>query len=491
MKIRIPAIQAAIGQRTYYATVLKLAAIPKMFTFRDWIEFTPEDREQRILNKSRIPDISRYITENEDGYLFSSITASFKCPVRFEPIGSDGLGLLEMDFADANFIINDGQHRCAAIRQALLTNPTLGEESISVLLFPYESKERVQQMFADLNRYVVKTNNATNIIFDHHDLFGRVTSEICDKVPAFQGLVDKENQSLPPRSEKAFTLYSIYDATKELLSRNTSNGTGRYDALVQAGAEYWTAVSDFMPDWLKIRNREIRPIELRQENIATHSVVLRALGSVGAELMRQYPIDWIARLKPLRDVNWSKKNRDWANVCMVANSVVANRQARLATTAYLKQKLGIPVSDSEQHSIAPLIAKIESESRQTPDPAAEVRLDPGVGMSSGRRPKATVHPREVRIGSVRIPVQYANQIPVVVANWILNQGGKVQKIQNFVHETDSGFSKTAQTKRLDNGWYIEVGDSQSMLVKKAKRLLDAFGFEGVLLQVVLENGALL
>jgi DNA sulfur modification protein DndB len=140
-----------------------------MFTFWGWIEFTPEDREQRTLNEKRIPDIARYLLDNEDGYLFSSITASYKCKEHFEPIGSEGLGFLEPDFDGDNFVINDGQHRCAAIKQAIRENPALREESISVLLFPYESKERVQQMFADLNRFVVKTNNATNIIFDREN----------------------------------------------------------------------------------------------------------------------------------------------------------------------------------------------------------------------------------------------------------------------------------------------------------------------------------
>ncbi len=36
-------------------------------------------------------------------------------------------------------IINDGQHRCAAIVEALKKNPELGSQTISVLLFPYEN----------------------------------------------------------------------------------------------------------------------------------------------------------------------------------------------------------------------------------------------------------------------------------------------------------------------------------------------------------------
>src|SRR5881409_1803951 len=192
MRVKFPAMEATIGQRTYYACVMKLSAIPKMFTFRDWIEFTPEDREQRVLNKKRIPDISRYILDNEDGYLFSSITASYQCKVRFEPVNSDGLGFLEMDFEEANFVINDGQHRCAAIAHAIKLNPALGEEQISVLLFPYESRERVQQMFSDLNRFVVKTSKSLNILFDKRDPLADVTLEVCEGVPVFKGMVEKD-----------------------------------------------------------------------------------------------------------------------------------------------------------------------------------------------------------------------------------------------------------------------------------------------------------
>jgi hypothetical protein len=129
--------------------------------------------------------------------------------------------------------------------------------------------------------------------------------------------------------------------------------------MVTTAVDYWTTVSKFMPDWWKVKKREIRPIELRQENISTHSVVLRALGGVGAEMMKRYPSEWKDRLADLTAINWSKKNRDWENVCMVANSVVANRQARLATKAYVKRKLGLPVSESEQKSIVHLTAKEE------------------------------------------------------------------------------------------------------------------------------------
>lgn len=353
MKVSFPAMQGAIGQRTYYSCLMKLNAIPKMFTFRDWAEFTPEDREQRLLNKKRVPEIARYMLDNEDGYLFASITASYKCEVTFKPVNGGGLGMLEMDFEDANFVINDGQHRCAAIAHAIKENPTLGDEEISVLLFPYESRERVQQMFSDLNRFVVKTSKSLDILFDKRDPLADVTLQVCDSVPVFKGMVEMDAVSLPIRSPKLFSLAALYDANKELLESMTKGGDYSHtNELVSAAVEYWTAVSKAIPEWSKVKNGDMKPLELRQENISSHSTVLRALGGVGAQLMELDAKSWKSRLLDLTSVNWSKKNKDWENVCIIANSVVSNRQARLATKAYIKRHLELPLSETEARALA-------------------------------------------------------------------------------------------------------------------------------------------
>lgn len=350
MKVTFPAMEGTLGQRTYYSCLMKLNAIPKMFTFRDWAEFTAEEREQRLLNKKRVPDIAKYILDNEDGYLFASITASYKCNVHFTPVGNDGLGSLSMEFEDANFVINDGQHRCAAIAQAVKENPALGEETISVLLFPYESKERVQQMFSDLNRFVVKTSKSLDILFDKRDLLAQVTVDMSEAVPVFKGFVEKDALSVPIRSPKLFSLAALYDANEELLSGKQFADLSK-DALVATACDYWTAVSEAMPEWTKVRNGDIKAVELRQETICTHSVVLRALGAVGAELMQQDPEGWKDRLLDLQDIDWKRKNKHWDNVCLVANSVVSNRQSRLATRAYVKLFVGLPLSDAETRAL--------------------------------------------------------------------------------------------------------------------------------------------
>jgi DNA sulfur modification protein DndB len=351
MKVSVPAMKGTIGGRTYYATLMKLNAVPKMFSFRDWAEFTPEDREQRILNKKRVPEIAKYILDNEDGYLFASITASYKCPVEFKSVDGNGLGTLEMEFEDANFIINDGQHRCAAITNAIAVNPALGDETISVLLFPYESRERVQQMFSDLNRFVVKTSKSLDILYDKRDVLSQVTLDVAEQVAIFKGVVDKDAVSLPVRSSKLFSLSALYDANQELLKTHIEADDVSPDALVAIASEYWTAVGKAIPDWVKVKNGELKALELRQESISSHAVVLRALGGIGAELIKEDSNGWKAHLLDLTTVDWSKKNRDWEGVCMVANSVVSNRQARAATKAYLKRHLGLTLTEAENRTL--------------------------------------------------------------------------------------------------------------------------------------------
>ena len=350
MKVTFPAMRGTIGQRTYYSTMMKLNVIPKMFTFRDWIEFTPEEREQRVLNKKRIPTIAKYIVENEDGYLFSAITASYKCEVEFNAMNGGEMGTLEMEFEDANFVINDGQHRCAAIAHAVKENPALGEESLSVLLFEYENRERVQQMFSDLNRYVKKTSKSLDILYDKRDELSNVTLEMCPQVDVFNGTVDKDAVSLPVRSAKLFSLSAIYDANKELL-RPATERESSHNELVRIAVDYWSTVAEAMPDWLRVKRGDMRAVELRQESISSHTVVLRALGAVGASLMAEAPKNWKERLLGLTSVNWRKSNAEWENICIVANSVVSNRQARHATQAYLKRRLGVALTSAERRAL--------------------------------------------------------------------------------------------------------------------------------------------
>lgn len=119
--------------------------------------------------------------------------------------------------------------------------------------------------------------------------------------------------------------------------------------------EYWGEVASHMPDWRAVLTQHKTAIELRAEKIASHSTVLRALGGLGLDLMKDD--NWRDRLKALESIDWSKKNPDWENVCIIANSVISNRQARAATKAYIKAKLSMDLTESEQRSIEKKVAQ--------------------------------------------------------------------------------------------------------------------------------------
>jgi DNA sulfur modification protein DndB len=222
----------------------------------------------------------------------------------------------------------------------------MGDHSIAVILFPYENLDRVQQMFSDLNKNVVKTSKSLDIMYDKRDKISAATLDLIDKIPVFKELTEKSDVSLRTKSPKLFTLAALYDANRELL-KGRENG----DVVdnVEYLRKYWTEVAKHMPDWKAVLTQHKTATDLRAEKICSHSTVLRALGGLGLELMKSD--DWAKRLAALDDINWSKANRDWENVCIIANSVVSNRQARAATKAYVKSKLNMDLTESEQRSL--------------------------------------------------------------------------------------------------------------------------------------------
>jgi DNA sulfur modification protein DndB len=348
MILSFPAMRGRMGHRDYFVTMVKLSLVPRMFKFRDWAELPPEQRAQRVIQKSRIPDITQYILDNEDGYLFSALTASFDCAPSFTSVKDrDDLGTLKIPF-DADLVINDGQHRRAAIEEALKENPKLGEETISVVLFPFEDLGRMQQMFSDLNRTARTTSKSLNVLYNQRDLMSQITLAVSERVPVFKGLVDKDRVSLALRSPKLFTLAALYDATSALLGSVVDTN---HDEKLALALEFWEELAQNIREWEKVKNGDLKPMELRQEFIHSHSIVLCALGSMGQTLVSTYPDDWKMRLAELRKLDWRRTNNEWQGVAMSGPDVVNRRQNRMDTASFLKVKMGLKLTPQEERSL--------------------------------------------------------------------------------------------------------------------------------------------
>lgn len=216
-----PAIRGVQAGHEYYVSMCPLRLLRRLFVFDD-DELVPELRAQRTLNKARVPEIARYVVENPDNYTFSAITVSVDGDVKFDPVASDGptnfrMGSLTVSM-EAKFIVNDGQHRRAAIVQALDAAPDLGDETIAVVFFMDRGLERCQQMFADLNRHAVKPSASLGVLYDHRSAAANIARHLSLTSSVFKGLIETERSSLSQRSRSLFTLSAVHFATTELLT---------------------------------------------------------------------------------------------------------------------------------------------------------------------------------------------------------------------------------------------------------------------------------
>ena len=68
--LAFPVIRGLQARREYYVAMWSLRMLRQISIF-DEDELPPELRAQRTLNRSRIPEISGYINDNPDDYVFS------------------------------------------------------------------------------------------------------------------------------------------------------------------------------------------------------------------------------------------------------------------------------------------------------------------------------------------------------------------------------------------------------------------------------------
>ena len=343
-----PAIKGVQAHREYYVSMCPMRLLPKLFLFNEE-ELVPELRAQRHLNKARLPELCRYITDNAGDYVFSAITASIDATVQFEQIAQEGdasrIGLLRIPM-QARFIINDGQHRRAAIEMALRERPELGDESIAVVFFLDVGLKRCQQMFADLNRYAIRPSPSLGILYDQRDAVAQLAKGLIAKSPVFRDVVELEKTALSPRSRRLFTLSAIYHATDELL-----NGLDLKEPkeMAELAMTFWEEVAKNMAEWERVRRGHVTAGEVRTDYIHSHGVVLQALARVGNTLVQKYPRQWPKRLTALRNVDWRRANAKlWEGRALVGGRVSKSQQHVILTANALKKHFDLTLSPEER-----------------------------------------------------------------------------------------------------------------------------------------------
>ena len=338
------AVKGVQANKDYYITMVPLKYISRILP--EPTEYIPpEYRAQRRLNESRIPEMKNYILDNRDTYIFSSLTASIDGEYNFEEISNgSNIGMLHISM-DAKILVNDGQHRRAAIVQALAEDSSLEDETISIVFFEDKGLENSQQMFSDLNMNAQKSSNSINTCFETRDELAVVTKKIVSEIPFLNKYTDLEKDNLGKNSSKLFTLYIIYRVNKKILGKeeiNDNNSKFLY--------EFWNAVVKNIPEWSELEQKEITKRELREEYITTLGVTLLAFSRLGIYFKDKdldYMIEYTSKLKA---INWSRSNPIWKNRMIGENGkIINNREATILTGNAIKNMIGIPLSQEEDN----------------------------------------------------------------------------------------------------------------------------------------------
>ena len=247
---------------------------------------------------------------------------------------------------DTQILINDGQHRRAAIELAVKEKPELGYDSISVVFFIDEGLSRSQQMFADLNKHAVRPSPSLSTLYDYRDPMSALARQLVEEVTVFSDMTEMEKSSISNRSVKLFTLSSIKNASKVLLKKRKHGLISDQD--VKRASEFWNEVGNNMPDWDNAKRKKITTSELREKYIHAHGVFLQAMGKIGASLFENYPNNWKEQLVNLSEINWSRTNREWEGRTMIGGRISKAKTNVTLTGNLIKMKLGIPLISSEQ-----------------------------------------------------------------------------------------------------------------------------------------------
>ncbi len=339
---KFPVVRGKQAGKEFFIAMVPLKMISKIFPSEE--EYVlPEYRAQRKLNESRIPIISRYITENRDSYVFSALAASIDGEFEFhENVGTKDTGVLEISM-EARFLINDGQHRKAAILDALNEDATLGDETISVVFYEDQGLARSQQIFTDLNKHAVKTSNSIAELYDSRDELAVLNRNVVTNVDFLNEYTDKEKDILGKFSSNLFTLNTFYNANKRIVGSSDIPEDAEMFLI-----SFWSCVAENIVQWKELINREISKVDLRENYIVTQGVVIQALGLIGLYFYKNRDVDMSKHLQLLGNIDWKRNSSQWKlRVIRADGKIITSNKAINLTANKIKQEIGIDLSSEE------------------------------------------------------------------------------------------------------------------------------------------------
>lgn len=343
LRYQFPAVKGRQAGKDYYICMIPLGLMSRIF-ITDYSDVAAEYRAQRRLNESRIPEICDYILSNRDSYVFSALAASVDGEMQFVQAGSNAnVGVLEIDMS-ASFLINDGQHRKAAIDAAIAEDDSLKDETIAVVLYKDQGLQRSQQMFTDLNKHAVTTSKSLNTLYESKDPVALITKKTIDSIPFLRKYTDKEKDNLSKYSSNIFTLNTFQEANKRICK--VIPDPEKAEQLIYS---FWNNVVINMREWNEMDSGELSKKSLREDYITTQGLIILALGRLCEFYCANPKIHMEQSLKGLKKIDWLRNNEEcWMNRAIKSNGKInRNAQGIFLTYIQLKRLLSLPITNEE------------------------------------------------------------------------------------------------------------------------------------------------
>lgn len=325
----LPAIRAIQAGQEYFTTAVPYSVLGKLLDLdRNQLESAPLDRD-------RIKSIADFIVRNIGSYVLPAITISIDGEYAFtrtQPENSAVLAGTLLISINTSIWLIDGRYRAMGIAEALRSEPSLCDESVSVVIFL--QSEGSDRKFGDIKANQRKAGRSERIVSDPCDLTATITRGVIAKVKAFTDSIEMAKTTISNRSKNLFTFSALYQANEILLAnhRNLPN-----DVQLEIAIQFWLTIQDAMPDWTS----ETPRVDLRKQTVHAHGVILCAIATVGADMLQRYPKTWKRTLAKLKSIDWSRNNTKlWEGRAMLGGRMTKSAASIELSSQVISKKLG-------------------------------------------------------------------------------------------------------------------------------------------------------
>ena len=219
------------------------------------------ERVQRTLDKRHYHDIVTYLVENSGEYVLGAMTYATDmidddCFVPVAPGSNIGTLILPME---AKLRCLDGQHRRAAIADAVAADDEFGDDFSAVVLYVEDDYALRRQMFSDMNATPKVVSKALNITFDHRDPYAQAAQRLAAEHPMLKDMVELQKARINTGDAKLFSLSGVYDGLKRfdlgmILPRGRSPKDKTPDELVEIGNDLFDLIYAARPEYREVRD---------------------------------------------------------------------------------------------------------------------------------------------------------------------------------------------------------------------------------------------